>query len=134
MFLVSGFQSFPDRLPNKMLLICVRRVGNLLTAFVAHRERCDPVSTCSIIRIAESRVVWIQLNNRIAIRRCLVRFSRYQSHVYVVQQKRVFDLGYHFSSPSSVPLTSPQVLFVMKKQPATDPSHWKDRWPVMKLV
>src|SRR5260370_29345962 len=60
-------ERLPDRAPHLMFFRGVRRVRNLIARLKIHSELCDLVAPLSIFAVAESRMIGVELYDRISI-------------------------------------------------------------------
>src|ERR1043165_2703793 len=84
---VRRSKRFPNRLPNTVFDIGIRRGWNWRTRLIAHRNLGNGIAAGTIFVVSESRMVGIKLQQRIAI----------ETHVDVVGEDCLFfSCCYHF--------------------------------------
>src|SRR6185369_5899121 len=87
MLLMRRPQSSPDNRPNLMLTVRIRSVRDRIAGLIVHGDLRDLIAAATIFRIAESRMIRVELNDRIAIRNDFVQIACDDSGVDVIGQK-----------------------------------------------
>src|SRR2546430_14704198 len=106
-----------------MLLISVRSIRNGIAGVIIEGKLCDLIAALAIFLIAKSRMIGIELHDIVPIREPFIHINRDHARIDVIGKQLVcFRIGFYHRDHTP------------KTKPATNPSPWKDRWPVWKLV
>src|SRR5437588_11739372 len=116
MYLMRGFECLPDCAPDLVFFRSVRRIGNRRARLIRESDLSDLIAACAILRITKTRMIRVELNNRISVRDPFIKVRRHDSHINMVEQQRLLCLCSHHVKTS----LKPSLLESEKqKEPAT---------------
>ena len=81
---MSWFQRLPDYGPDLMLLGGIRSIRNGIAGVILHGDLRDLITSRAIFLIAKSRMIGIELHDRVSIRERFVRVDGDHSGIDVI--------------------------------------------------